>query len=79
MNMSFTFVLLNPSAYLFLLAKLDMIMFFPQPFFVDHNCRATTFIDPRLPLQSARPSILLAHRQHLSRQRSHSAGEVSLF
>ncbi|XP_062866985.1 E3 ubiquitin-protein ligase HECW2 isoform X2 [Trichomycterus rosablanca] len=47
-----------------------------KPFYVDHNCRATTFIDPRLPLQSARPSGLLAHRQHLSRQRSHSAGEV---
>lgn len=49
----------------------------PQPFFVDHNCRTTTFIDPRLPLQSSRSSGLLAHRQHLSRQRSHSAGEVS--
>ncbi|KAK6325688.1 hypothetical protein J4Q44_G00050300 [Coregonus suidteri] len=49
-----------------------------KPFFVDHNCRATTFIDPRLPLQSStRPSGLLAHRQHLTRQRSHSAGEVS--
>lgn len=48
-----------------------------QPFFVDHNSRTTTFIDPRLPLQSARPSSLLAHRQHLNRQRSHSAGEVS--
>ncbi|XP_064826285.1 E3 ubiquitin-protein ligase HECW2-like [Oncorhynchus masou masou] len=49
-----------------------------KPFFVDHNCRATTFIDPRLPLQSStRPSSLLAHRQHLTRQRSHSAGEVS--
>uniref|UniRef100_A0A671M3Q6 HECT-type E3 ubiquitin transferase n=1 Tax=Sinocyclocheilus anshuiensis TaxID=1608454 RepID=A0A671M3Q6_9TELE len=47
-----------------------------KPFFVDHNCRATTFIDPRLPLQSARPSSILTHRQHLSRQRSHSAGEV---
>uniref|UniRef100_A0A8C8LTU3 HECT-type E3 ubiquitin transferase n=1 Tax=Oncorhynchus tshawytscha TaxID=74940 RepID=A0A8C8LTU3_ONCTS len=48
-----------------------------KPFFVDHNCRATTFIDPRLPLQSStRPSSLLAHRQHLTRQRSHSAGEV---
>ncbi|KAM4711156.1 E3 ubiquitin-protein ligase HECW2 isoform 1-T2 [Anableps anableps] len=47
-----------------------------KPFFVDHNCRATTFIDPRLPVQSSRPS-LLAHRQHLTRQRSHSAGEVS--
>uniref|UniRef100_A0A672LIN5 HECT-type E3 ubiquitin transferase n=1 Tax=Sinocyclocheilus grahami TaxID=75366 RepID=A0A672LIN5_SINGR len=47
-----------------------------KPFFVDHNCRATTFIDPRLPLQSARPSSILAHREHLSRQRSHSAGEV---
>uniref|UniRef100_A0A4W6EZZ1 HECT-type E3 ubiquitin transferase n=1 Tax=Lates calcarifer TaxID=8187 RepID=A0A4W6EZZ1_LATCA len=48
-----------------------------KPFFVDHNCRATTFIDPRLPLQSSRPPSLLAHRQHLTRQRSHSAGEVS--
>ncbi|TRY94183.1 hypothetical protein DNTS_028357, partial [Danionella cerebrum] len=47
-----------------------------KAFFVDHNCRATTFIDPRLPLQSSRSSGLLAHRQHLSRQRSHSAGEV---
>uniref|UniRef100_A0A673YNB7 HECT-type E3 ubiquitin transferase n=1 Tax=Salmo trutta TaxID=8032 RepID=A0A673YNB7_SALTR len=47
-----------------------------KPFFVDHNCRSTTFIDPRLPLQSARSTSLLAHRQHLSRQRSHSAGEV---
>uniref|UniRef100_A0A4W5LKF3 HECT-type E3 ubiquitin transferase n=1 Tax=Hucho hucho TaxID=62062 RepID=A0A4W5LKF3_9TELE len=48
-----------------------------KPFFVDHNCRSTTFIDPRLPLQSARSTSLLAHRQHLSRQRSHSAGEVN--
>ncbi|XP_065807989.1 E3 ubiquitin-protein ligase HECW2 isoform X1 [Labrus bergylta] len=48
-----------------------------KPFFVDHNCRATTFIDPRLPVQSTRPPSLLAHRQHLTRQRSHSAGEVS--
>lgn len=48
-----------------------------KPFFVDHNCRATTFIDPRLPLQSTRPPSLLAHRHHLTRQRSHSAGEVS--
>ncbi|KAF6730462.1 E3 ubiquitin-protein ligase HECW2 [Oryzias melastigma] len=48
-----------------------------KSFFVDHNCRATTFIDPRLPLQSARPPSLLAHHQHLTRQRSHSAGEVS--
>ncbi|XP_069376807.1 E3 ubiquitin-protein ligase HECW2 isoform X1 [Paralichthys olivaceus] len=48
-----------------------------KPFFVDHNCRATTFIDPRLPLQSTRPPSLLTHRQHLTRQRSHSAGEVS--
>uniref|UniRef100_A0A8C2GDW9 HECT-type E3 ubiquitin transferase n=1 Tax=Cyprinus carpio TaxID=7962 RepID=A0A8C2GDW9_CYPCA len=47
-----------------------------KPFFVDHNCRAATFIDPRLPLQNSRSSGLLAHRQHLSRQRSHSAGEV---
>ncbi|XP_054652141.1 E3 ubiquitin-protein ligase HECW2 isoform X3 [Dunckerocampus dactyliophorus] len=48
-----------------------------KPFFVDHNSRATTFIDPRLPLQSSPPPSLLAHRQHLTRQRSHSAGEVS--
>ncbi|XP_016113539.1 E3 ubiquitin-protein ligase HECW2-like [Sinocyclocheilus grahami] len=48
-----------------------------KPFFVDHNCRATTFIDPRLPLQNSRSSGLLAHRQHLTRQRSHSAGEVA--
>ncbi|XP_039611823.1 E3 ubiquitin-protein ligase HECW2-like isoform X1 [Polypterus senegalus] len=48
-----------------------------KPFFVDHNCRSTTFIDPRLPLQSSRPTSVLAHRQHLTRQRSHSAGEVS--
>ncbi|KAM6945795.1 E3 ubiquitin-protein ligase HECW2 [Aplochiton taeniatus] len=49
-----------------------------KPFFVDHNSRATTFIDPRLPLQSStRPPSILAHRQHLTRQRSHSAGEVS--
>uniref|UniRef100_I3J7B1 HECT-type E3 ubiquitin transferase n=1 Tax=Oreochromis niloticus TaxID=8128 RepID=I3J7B1_ORENI len=48
-----------------------------KPFFVDHNCRATTFIDPRLPLQSSRPLSLLAHRQHLTRQRSHSAGEMA--
>ncbi|KAM6958019.1 E3 ubiquitin-protein ligase HECW2 isoform 1-T1 [Tautogolabrus adspersus] len=48
-----------------------------KPFFVDHNCRATTFIDPRLPVQSSRPPSILAHRQHLTRQRSHSAGEVS--
>ncbi|XP_058473703.1 E3 ubiquitin-protein ligase HECW2 isoform X2 [Solea solea] len=48
-----------------------------KSFFVDHNCRATTFIDPRLPLQSSRPPSVLTHRQHLTRQRSHSAGEVS--
>ncbi|CAL1598403.1 unnamed protein product [Knipowitschia caucasica] len=48
-----------------------------KTFFVDHNSRATTFIDPRLPLQSSRPPSVLAHRHHLTRQRSHSAGEVS--
>ncbi|XP_067843872.1 E3 ubiquitin-protein ligase HECW2 isoform X2 [Heptranchias perlo] len=48
-----------------------------KPFFVDHNSRSTTFIDPRLPLQTTRPSIALVHRQHLQRQRSHSAGEVA--
>nr|XP_033801984.1 E3 ubiquitin-protein ligase HECW2 isoform X2 [Geotrypetes seraphini] len=47
-----------------------------KPFFVDHNSRSTTFIDPRLPLQSIRPTSALVHRQHLTRQRSHSAGEV---
>uniref|UniRef100_A0A8D3CUM4 HECT-type E3 ubiquitin transferase n=1 Tax=Scophthalmus maximus TaxID=52904 RepID=A0A8D3CUM4_SCOMX len=47
-----------------------------KPFFVDHNSRATTFIDPRLPLQSTRPPSVLTHRQHLTRQRSHSAGEA---
>lgn len=51
-------------------------MFVLQAFYVDHNCRATTFIDPRLPLQNSRSSGLLAYRQHLSRQRSHSAGDV---
>uniref|UniRef100_A0A8C4MR62 HECT-type E3 ubiquitin transferase n=1 Tax=Equus asinus asinus TaxID=83772 RepID=A0A8C4MR62_EQUAS len=48
-----------------------------KAFFVDHNSRTTTFIDPRLPLQSSRPTSALVHRQHLTRQRSHSAGEVS--
>ncbi|XP_060112871.1 E3 ubiquitin-protein ligase HECW2 [Heteronotia binoei] len=47
-----------------------------KAFFVDHNARTTTFIDPRLPLQSSRPTSALVHRQHLTRQRSHSAGEV---
>uniref|UniRef100_A0A8D2L2H7 HECT-type E3 ubiquitin transferase n=1 Tax=Varanus komodoensis TaxID=61221 RepID=A0A8D2L2H7_VARKO len=47
-----------------------------KAFFVDHNSRTTTFIDPRLPLQSSRPTNVLVHRQHLTRQRSHSAGEV---
>uniref|UniRef100_A0A8C3MIJ0 HECT-type E3 ubiquitin transferase n=1 Tax=Geospiza parvula TaxID=87175 RepID=A0A8C3MIJ0_GEOPR len=47
-----------------------------KAFFVDHNSRTTTFIDPRLPLQSSRPTSALVHRQHLTRQRSHSAGEV---
>ncbi|XP_061412836.1 LOW QUALITY PROTEIN: E3 ubiquitin-protein ligase HECW2-like [Lethenteron reissneri] len=47
-----------------------------KPFFVDHNARTTTFIDPRLPVQSARPPGPIAHRRHLQRQRSHSASEV---
>uniref|UniRef100_A0A6I8PP22 HECT-type E3 ubiquitin transferase n=1 Tax=Ornithorhynchus anatinus TaxID=9258 RepID=A0A6I8PP22_ORNAN len=47
-----------------------------KAFFVDHNSRTTTFIDPRLPLQSDRPASALVHRHHLARQRSHSAGEV---
>ncbi|XP_034028892.1 E3 ubiquitin-protein ligase HECW1 [Thalassophryne amazonica] len=46
-------------------------------FFVDHNSRATTFIDPRIPLQNGRLPGHLAHRQHLLRLRSYSAGEAS--
>lgn len=54
------------------------ILSFPvfQSFFVDHNSRATTFIDPRIPLQNGRLPGHLAHRQHLQRLRSYSAGEV---
>uniref|UniRef100_A0A8C5HL28 HECT-type E3 ubiquitin transferase n=1 Tax=Gouania willdenowi TaxID=441366 RepID=A0A8C5HL28_GOUWI len=48
-----------------------------KSFFVDHNSRATTFIDPRIPLQSGRLPGHLAHRQHLQRLRSYSAGEAS--
>ncbi|KAG1953632.1 E3 ubiquitin-protein ligase HECW1 [Pimephales promelas] len=44
-------------------------------FFVDHNSRATTFIDPRIPLQNGRLPNHLTHRQHLQRLRSYSAGE----
>ncbi|KAG9355977.1 hypothetical protein JZ751_000821 [Albula glossodonta] len=47
-----------------------------KSFFVDHNCRATTFIDPRIPLQNGRLPNHLTHRQHLQRLRSYSAGEV---
>uniref|UniRef100_A0A8D2ZSC7 HECT-type E3 ubiquitin transferase n=1 Tax=Scophthalmus maximus TaxID=52904 RepID=A0A8D2ZSC7_SCOMX len=47
-----------------------------KSFFVDHNSRATTFIDPRIPLQNGRLPGHLAHRQHLQRLRSYSAGEV---
>lgn len=47
-----------------------------QSFFVDHNSRATTFIDPRIPLQNGRLPNHLTHRQHLQRLRSYSAGEV---
>ncbi|KAL0966122.1 hypothetical protein UPYG_G00291180 [Umbra pygmaea] len=46
-------------------------------FFVDHNSRATTFIDPRIPLQNGRMPNHLTHRQHLQRLRSYSAGEAS--
>uniref|UniRef100_A0A7N4NPF1 HECT-type E3 ubiquitin transferase n=1 Tax=Sarcophilus harrisii TaxID=9305 RepID=A0A7N4NPF1_SARHA len=49
-----------------------------KSFFVDHNSRATTFIDPRIPLQNGRLPNHLTHRQHLQRLRSYSAGEVSL-
>ncbi|XP_068963243.1 E3 ubiquitin-protein ligase HECW1-like, partial [Petaurus breviceps papuanus] len=48
-----------------------------KSFFVDHNSRATTFIDPRIPLQNGRLPNHLTHRQHLQRLRSYSAGEVS--
>uniref|UniRef100_A0AAQ4PR28 HECT-type E3 ubiquitin transferase n=1 Tax=Gasterosteus aculeatus aculeatus TaxID=481459 RepID=A0AAQ4PR28_GASAC len=48
-----------------------------KSFFVDHNSRATTFIDPRIPLQNGRLPGHLAHRQHLQRLRSYSAGEVA--
>ncbi|KAJ8010514.1 hypothetical protein DPEC_G00075880 [Dallia pectoralis] len=48
-----------------------------KSFFVDHNSRATTFIDPRIPLQSGRLPNPVTHRQHLQRLRSYSAGEAS--
>ncbi|XP_072307220.1 E3 ubiquitin-protein ligase HECW1-like isoform X1 [Eucyclogobius newberryi] len=48
-----------------------------KSFFVDHNSRATTFIDPRIPLQNCRLPGYLAHKQHLQRLRSYSAGEAS--
>ncbi|CAL8292032.1 unnamed protein product [Lota lota] len=48
-----------------------------KSFFVDHNSRATTFIDPRISLQSGRPLGPSSHRQHLQRLRSYSAGEAS--
>uniref|UniRef100_H3A600 HECT-type E3 ubiquitin transferase n=1 Tax=Latimeria chalumnae TaxID=7897 RepID=H3A600_LATCH len=48
-----------------------------KSFFVDHNSRATTFIDPRVPLQNGRLPNHLTHRQHLQRLRSYSAGEAS--
>ncbi|XP_069668328.1 E3 ubiquitin-protein ligase HECW1 isoform X6 [Haliaeetus albicilla] len=48
-----------------------------KSFFVDHNSRATTFIDPRIPLQNGRLPNHLTHRQHLQRLRSYSAGEAS--
>ncbi|KAG7278696.1 hypothetical protein CRUP_030090, partial [Coryphaenoides rupestris] len=46
-----------------------------KSFFVDHNSRATTFIDPRISLQSGRLPGHLSHKQHLQRLRSYSAGE----
>ncbi|XP_056307097.1 E3 ubiquitin-protein ligase HECW1 [Danio aesculapii] len=48
-----------------------------KSFFVDHNSRATTFMDPRIPLQNGRLPNHLIHRQHLQRLRSYSAGEAS--
>uniref|UniRef100_A0A8C8FYJ2 HECT-type E3 ubiquitin transferase n=1 Tax=Oncorhynchus tshawytscha TaxID=74940 RepID=A0A8C8FYJ2_ONCTS len=70
----FFFWLLHDSICYFIFVMSSLLFY--NPFFVDHNRRSTTFIDPRLPLQSARSTGLLTHRQHLSRQRSHSAGEV---
>ncbi|XP_058259180.1 E3 ubiquitin-protein ligase HECW1 isoform X3 [Hemibagrus wyckioides] len=48
-----------------------------KSFFVDHNSRATTFIDPRIPFQNGCLPNHLTHRQHLQRLRSYSAGEAS--
>ncbi|XP_062848122.1 E3 ubiquitin-protein ligase HECW1 [Trichomycterus rosablanca] len=48
-----------------------------KSFFVDHNSRATTFIDPRIPFQNESLPNHLTHRQHLQRLRSYSAGEAS--
>ncbi|XP_026770252.3 E3 ubiquitin-protein ligase HECW1 isoform X3 [Pangasianodon hypophthalmus] len=48
-----------------------------KSFFVDHNSRATTFIDPRIPFQNGSLPNHLTHRQHLQRLRSYSAGEAS--
>ncbi|MGH0143339.1 UNVERIFIED_CONTAM: hypothetical protein FKN15_007401 [Acipenser sinensis] len=68
-------LLQSPSAKFLTSPEFFTMLHSNPPFFVDHNCRSTTFIDPRLPLQSSRPTSVLAHRQHLTRQRSHSAGE----
>ncbi|KAK3551937.1 hypothetical protein QTP70_031518, partial [Hemibagrus guttatus] len=48
-----------------------------KSFFVDHNSRDTTFIDPRIPFQNGCLPNHLTHRQHLQRLRSYSAGEAS--
>ncbi|XP_060725154.1 E3 ubiquitin-protein ligase HECW1 [Tachysurus vachellii] len=48
-----------------------------KSFYVDHNSRATTFIDPRIPFQNGGLPNHLTHRQHLQRLRSYSAGEAS--
>uniref|UniRef100_A0A8C5CJD3 HECT-type E3 ubiquitin transferase n=1 Tax=Gadus morhua TaxID=8049 RepID=A0A8C5CJD3_GADMO len=48
-----------------------------KSFFVDHNSRATTFIDPRVSLRCGRPPGPFSHRPHLQRLRSYSAGEAS--
>ncbi|XP_016296099.1 E3 ubiquitin-protein ligase HECW1-like [Sinocyclocheilus anshuiensis] len=50
-----------------------------KSFFVDHNSRVTTFIDPRIPLQNEHLLNHLTHRQHLQRLRSYSAGEFRPF
>uniref|UniRef100_A0A8C4J6X0 HECT-type E3 ubiquitin transferase n=1 Tax=Dromaius novaehollandiae TaxID=8790 RepID=A0A8C4J6X0_DRONO len=71
-----TLLLQSPPVKFLISPEFFTVLHSNPAFFVDHNSRTTTFIDPRLPLQSSRPTSALVHRQHLTRQRSHSAGEV---